>query len=141
VRNSALDARTQPVAMTKIEHSHAPPCDFVLVCGADAAASSSNFFARRAHAVHELVIWKNQMCSIAYIKAALNVHTVGDQLIDFSEECFCIEDNAVSNRAPNAGMQNPARDLMQNERFFADVNRVARVCSTLVSNDPIGALG
>jgi hypothetical protein len=81
------------------------------------------------------------MCSIAHVKAALNVHTVGDQLIDFREERFGVEHNTITYRAPNAAMQNSARDLMQNERFFTDVDCVACVCSTLVSNDPIGALG
>jgi len=81
------------------------------------------------------------MCSIAYIQASLNIDAVGDQLIDFGEQRFGVEHDTISYRAPNAAMQNSARDLMQNERLFADVDRVACVCSTLVSNDPIGAFG
>src|SRR6476619_4591306 len=98
--------------MTKVEHSNTASRDLVFVGGADAAASGSNFFARRAHAVHELVIREHQMCSIAYIQASLNIDAVGDQLIDFGEQRLGVEHDTISYRAPNAAMQNSARDLM-----------------------------
>jgi hypothetical protein len=37
-------------------------------------------------------------------------------------------------------VENSAGNLVKNEGLLADLNRVAGVCSTLVSHHPIGAL-
>ena len=80
------------------------------------------------------------MCAIAYIQAALNIDSVRDQLIDLGEQRVGIENDAVPDRASHTGMHDPARDLVQNERFVADVNGVPCIRSALIAHDPVGSL-
>jgi hypothetical protein len=79
--------------------------------------------------------------AVAYIESALNIDAVSNELVDFREERIGIENHSIPNRASNAGMQNPARNLVQNERLLADVNGVAGVGPTLISHHPVGTLG
>src|SRR5438477_10487863 len=115
VRNSTLDARTQPFRMPQVEHAHSASRNLVLVGWTDSASRCSDLFARRADRIDELVIRKNEMNAIAYVESSLNVDAVGDELVDLRKQRFGIEDNSVSNRAAYAGMKNPTRNLMQHE--------------------------
>jgi hypothetical protein len=38
-------------------------------------------------------------------------------------------------------MKNAAGNLMKNKRLLADLHGVSGICSSLVSNHPVGALG
>jgi hypothetical protein len=64
-----------------------------------------------------------------------------DQLVYLIEQRVRVEHHTVPDRAPNARVQDAARDLVQHDRLVADMYCVPRVGSALVSNDPIRALG
>ena len=74
-----------------------------------------DFLARRAHRVDELVIREHEVNAIAHIEPSLHVDAVRDQLIDLREQRVGIENDAVSDRASNAGMKNAARNLVEDE--------------------------
>ena len=81
------------------------------------------------------------MSAIADVKPALDINPVGDQLIDFGEECIRIENHAVSDRASHSGVENAARNLVQDERLIADVHSMTRIRAALISHHPVGTLG
>jgi hypothetical protein len=94
----------------------------------------------RALSVDELVIRKNEMRAVADIESAFDVDSVGDELVDLGEQCVRIEHDTVADCAAHALMQNAARDLVEDERGFAEVDGVAGVRATLVADDPVSAL-
>src|SRR6185503_16110385 len=115
MRNRFSDKRAKPLGMAKIEHSHSAPRDLVFVSRPDSAASGSYLLARRAQRVDELVIRENQMRAVTDVKSSLNVDAVGNQLVDFREECVRIENNSVSDCASHSRMENTAGDLVKDE--------------------------
>ena len=127
--------------MTQIEHAHAAPRDLVLVRRPDAAARGPDRSARRAARIDELVIRHHEMRALAHVQPAFDVDAVGDELVDLGEQRLGVEHDPVADRAADAGMQNPARDLVQHEGARADVHRVAGVRAALVAYDPVGTLG
>lgn len=141
VSNCLPYERAKTLRMTKIENSHSTSSDFVFIRRADSSTSGSNFLARRAERIDELVIWKDKVRAIAHVESSLNIDTVSDQLIDFREQSIGIEDHSITDCASYSGMEDAARDLVENERFLADVNRVAGVGTALISHDPVGPLG
>ena len=80
------------------------------------------------------------MGAIAYVETALDVDPILDQLIDLGEQSVGIEHDSITDRAAHAGMQNAARNLVQDEGLVADVNSMARICSSLIAHDPSRAL-
>ncbi len=140
VCHSALDARTELLRVPEVEHADAAAGNLVLIRRADASPRCPDFPAGRARGVEQFVVGHDEMRAVADVEAALNIHAIGDQLVDLGEQRFGIEHNTIPNRAANAGMQNPARDLVKHERFFANLHRVTRVGPALVAHDPIGAL-
>src|SRR5258706_3724669 len=113
VRNPTLDARAQSFRMPQVEHAHSASRNLVLVSRTNPASRCPNLFARRAHRIDELVIWKNEMDAIADVESTLNIDSVGDELVDLRKQRFGIEDDSISNCAAYAGMKNPTRNLMQ----------------------------
>ncbi len=127
--------------MPQVEHAHAAARDLVLVRRPDAAPGRADRLARRALAVHELVVRQHEVRAVAHVEPSLDVDAVAHQLVDLGEQRFGIEHHAVADRAAHAGMQDPARHLVQHEVLLADVDRVAGVGAALVAHDPVGALG
>ena len=135
-----FNERAKPVCMPEIENPDAAPCDLVFIGGTDAAASRSNLAAGRAERVHELVIRENEMGAITDVEPALHVDAIFDQLVDLGEKRIGVQYDAVSDGTADTAVQDSARDLVEDERFFADVDGVPGIRSALVSHDPVGAL-
>jgi len=87
------------------------------------------------------VVWENQVRPIADVQATLDIDAVANEAVDLLEELIRVQDDAVTDGAAHAGMQNAARDLMQHERVVAEVHGMARVRAALVSHHPGRALG
>jgi hypothetical protein len=138
VRDPTLHERPEALRVPQVEHPHTAPRDLVLVRWSDAATGRADLLARRTLAVEQLVIRHDQMGAIAHIKPAGHIHTIGDELLDLIEQRVGIEYDAVADGAANAGMKNPAGDLVEDERATADRYGMARVRAALVSHDPIG---
>jgi hypothetical protein len=81
------------------------------------------------------------MRAIADVEAPLDVDAVLDQLVDLGGEGVGIEHDAIADRAAHPRMEDPARDLVEDEALVADVDRVAGVRAALVAHDPVRALG
>src|SRR5688572_8941848 len=128
-----------PVA--QIEDANAPPRDLVLVRRPDAAACRADLLARVALGVDELVIRKDQMGAVADVESPFHVDAVLDQSVDLLEERVGIEDDAISDRAANAFVQDAAGDLVEDERGVAKVDRVTGIGASLVPDHPRGTLG
>ena len=141
VRDSALDQLSQALRVSQVENANAAAAVLVLVGRADSATSRSDLLAGRALAVYELVIRQHEVRAIADVQPALDVDPVRDQLVDLREQRLDVEHHSVADRAPHAGVQNSARDLVEHERLVADVHGVAGVGAALVANDPVRALG
>ena len=127
--------------MPKVEHPDAPPRDLVLVRRADPAAGRADLPARRALAVEQLVVRQHQVRPIADIQAPLDIDPALHQPLDLGEQRLGIEDHAVADRAAHARMENPARDLLEDEAGGPEVHRVAGIRPALVAHDPVGPLG
>ena len=127
--------------MTQVEHAHAATRDLVLIGGPDAAPRRADCLARRALAVDELVIRQHEMRPVAHVEAPLDVDAIAHELIDLGEQRLGIEHDAVSDRAAHAGMQNAARNLMEDEGAIAELHGVAGIRTALVAHDPVSALG
>ena len=136
-----LDELAQARRVPQIEHAHAAPRDLVLVRRPDAAPGRSDRRAGRARAVDQLVVRQDEVRAVADVQAALDVDAVLDQPVDLGEERVRIEHDAVAERAAHAGVEDAARDLVQDEHLVADVHRVAGVRAALVAHDPVGAFG
>src|SRR6185437_4481173 len=95
---------------------------------------------RCAAGIDQLVIRQHQMRPLADVQPALNVHAVADQLVYLRKESFGIQHDTVPDGATNPRVQDPARNLVQYEGRLAQVNRVAGVGASLISDDPVGAL-
>jgi hypothetical protein len=141
VSGALLDERPQATRVAQVEHAHAAARDLVLVGRADAAPRRADLAARRALAIHRLVIREDEVRAVADVEPPLDVHAVPHELVDLGEERVRIEDDAVADRAADARMEDPARDLVEHERLLADVHRVAGVGAPLVAHDPVGVLG
>ena len=72
---------------------------------------------------------------------AFDVDPIRDQFVDLRKQGLDIQHNPIADRASYARMQNPARNLVEYERFVGDVHGVTGVCPALVANDPVRALG
>ena len=95
----------------------------------------------RALPVEQLVVREHQVRAVAHVEATLHVDAVAHELVDLREQRLRIEHHAVADRAAHPGMQDAARDLVEDERRIADVDRVAGVRAALVAHHPVGALG
>src|SRR6185503_5821274 len=95
----------------------------------------------RALAVDELVIWEDEVRALADVQSPFDIDAVRDELVDFGEQRLGIEHDAVADRAANAFVQDAARDLVEDERVFAEVDGVSGIRAALVPDDPVGALG
>src|SRR4051812_25050083 len=113
--DAALDQFSQSLRIGQIQHPNPATTELVLVRRSYPTTSRSNLFVRRALAVDQLVIRKDQMRAIAHIEPAFNVDAIRNQLVDLSEQSLDIEDDAVADGAANAGMEDAAGDLVQNE--------------------------
>jgi len=78
--------------------------------------------------------------AVAHIEPAFDIDPIGDQFIYLGEERFDIENDAVADRAAHAGVQNPARNLVEHERLVANVYGVAGVGAPLIADYPVSAL-
>ena len=81
------------------------------------------------------------MRAIADVETTFDVDAVRDELVDLGEQRLGIEHDAVADRAPHARVQNAARNLVQDERVFAEIDGVAGVRAALIADHPVGALG
>jgi hypothetical protein len=132
---------SEALRVAQVEHAHAAPRDLVLVRRADPAPGRPDRLARRALRVDELVMREHEVRALAHVQPPLDVDAVAHQLVDLVEQRVRVEHDAVADGAPHAGVQDPARDLVQHERPLADVDRVPRVRAALVPHHPVGALG
>ena len=140
VCDAALHEPSQPLGVAQVEHADPTPAELVLIRWSDSPSGRSDLFAGRALTVYQLVIRKHEMGAVAHIQPTFDVDAIGNQLVDLGEQRLDVEHNTVADRAPNTGMKNPARDLVQHERLVADVNCVPRIGPALISNDPVRAL-
>ena len=136
-----VTSSAQAVAIAQVEHADAAARDLVLVRRADAAPRRAERLRVRALRVDELVIRQHEVRAIAHVEAAFDVDAVGDELVDFGEQRLGIEHDAVADRAAHARVQNAARNLVQNERVFTQIDGVAGVRAALIADHPVGALG
>ena len=81
------------------------------------------------------------MRALAHVQPALDVDARLDESVDLVEQRVGIEHDAVADRAAHAGMQDPARDLMQHEGAVAEVDGVPGVRASLIAHHPVGPLG
>ncbi len=95
----------------------------------------------RALGVDELVVRQHEMRAVAHVESPFDVDAVGDELVDLGEQRLGIEHDAVADRAAHALVQDAARDLVEDERQVAQVDRVPGVRAALVADHPVGALG
>jgi len=141
VFGALLHDLAQPLGMTQVEHAHAAPRDLVFVRRPDAAPGRADRLARRARAVHLLVIRQDEMRPLAHVESPLDVDSGLHEAVDLVEQRVGIEHDAVADRAAHAGMQDAARNLMEDKGPVAEVHRVAGVCAALVADHPVGPLG
>src|SRR5206468_3323981 len=79
--------------------------------------------------------------AIAHVQPALDVDAITHETVDLREERIRVEHDTVPDRAPDPGMEDSARDLVEHERRLADVDRMPGVRAALIAHDPIRALG
>ncbi len=127
--------------MAEIEHAHAATRDLVLVRGSNAASRGADRLACRALPVNELVIRQHEVRAVAHIETPFDIDAISHELVDLRKERLGIEHDAVPDRAAHAGMENAARDLMEDEGAVAELHGVTSICAALVTHHPIGALG
>src|SRR5262249_28596338 len=97
--------------------------------------------ARLGHLLHQPMERKNYMRAIANAELFLNVDTRGRKLRHFFAQRRQIHHHAVADDSLDARTQNSAGNQLEDELFFADVDRVSRVVAALVARDDSEPLG
>src|SRR3954467_14654177 len=117
--------------MAQVEEANTAGRVLVLKYRPDPAAGRPDRLARRARAVHRLVIRQHEVRTLADVQPPLDVDSRLDESADLVEQGIGVEHDAVPDRAPHAGMQDPARDLVQHEGTVTEVDGVPGVRSSL----------
>ncbi len=116
----------------------------VLVAGTDAArcgADGDAAFAALRHFLHHAVLRKQHVGAVTDEEIAGYFDARGLQSIDLAKQRGWVDDQTVSDHSFFSGTQDAARNQLEDEFFFADEDRVARVVSALIARDNIEPFG
>ncbi len=83
------------------------------------------------------MIGKNQMCAIADVQAASNVHTGLGESFDFLDQRGGIDDHSHTDDGVLPGPQNATRNQLQNVFFPANDDGVPSIVATSHADDKI----
>src|SRR5690606_14486058 len=117
-----------------------PPRHLVLVRRPDPPTRRADLVVAPAHLrrpVQRLVIREEEMRTPAHPHPRIRVDPPRDQRIHLLEELERIDVPPVGQRAPAPRVQDPRRDLVQDDRLLTEMDRVTRVRAALVASDDI----
>ena len=131
-------ARAPQVA--QVGHSEPPTADLRLVGRADTAPRGPDLLARLVRPVQQLVVRQHQVGAVGEEEAPFDADPLGRYFVDLGEKLVGVEHHAVPDEAVDPPMQDPRRDLVQDELGRPQVHGVTSVGAPLIANDVVGPL-
>ena len=122
-----LHQSPQTRGVPQIEHADPAPRDLVFVGRADPPPRGPDRLARRALLVHELVVRHHEMRPIGEVEPPRDIDPRRDQTIDLLEHPLGIEHHPFPMAHRTPGVEDPARDLVENRRLIPDMDGVTGV--------------
>ncbi len=137
--------RSEAVRVAQVRGAHPSAGDHVLVGGADAAPRGPDAVRARggfAQSVERLVVGEDQVGGPAD-REPVRVEVVArlGEGRHLGEERFGVQDHGGPDHAPHPRVQNPGRDLMEDDLLPGHDDRVAGIGPSLIAGDHVGAGG
>ena len=128
--------------MEEVGHAHRAAGDLVFVSGTDAATRRADLLVAEsgfARVVERHVVGHDERSVFGNAQTLFNVGNADrDQFVDFAEERFGREDDAVAEVANARRVHDAGRNQAHDGLLAVDDERVARIVAAVEANDAVG---